>query len=403
MTYLSVCSGIEAASVAWGPLGWQAVGFSEIEKFPCAVLEQRFPGVKNFGDMIRFREWENVGQFRVLVGGTPCQSFSVAGLRQGLNDSRGSLMLAYCALASYYKPRWVVWENVPGVLSSNGGRDFGTFLALLAQCGYGFAYRVFDARYFGVPQRRRRVYVVGCLGNWRCAAAVLFDSVGMQRYIAPGKTAGEEAAGKVEESAGNAMYLTRQNNSTYKQSNNTADTVIARYGTGGGNVPLVYTESSFAQYRKGVGTLSATGGALSGGSENLVLYKRALRRLTPLECERLQGFPDNWTRISWRGKPPEQCPDGPRYKAIGNSMAIPVMRWIGERIQLFDCYYIERKRKYVDYEHLYELLKKSPVSFEQIRRETGLDKKGAYQVITTLSLKYPVYSPERGMYALLKL
>lgn len=371
MTYFSVCSGIEAASVAWGPLGWQAVGFSEIEKFPCAVLEQRFPAVKNYGDMSQFREWENVGQFRVLVGGTPCQSFSVAGLRQGLNDSRGSLMLAYCALASYYKPRWVVWENVPGVLSSNGGRDFGTFLALLAQCGYGFAYRVFDARYFGVPQRRRRIYVVGCLGNWRCAAAVLFDSVGMQRYIAPGKTAGEEAAGKVEESAGNAMYLTRQNNSTYKQSNNTADTVIARYGTGGGNVPLVYTS--------------------------------ALRRLTPVECERLQGFPDNWTRIEWRGKPADLCPDGLRYKAIGNSMAVPVMRWIGERIQLFDYYYIERKRKYVDYEHLYELLKKSPVSFEQIRRETGLDKKGAYQVVTTLSLKYPVYSPERGMYALLKL
>ena len=197
------------------------------------------------------------------------------------------------------------------------------------------------------------------------------------------------------------MYLTHPQDSRYIEAQKTADTVTAQYGTGGGNVPLVYTESSFAQYRKGVGTLRATGGALSGGSENLVLYKSVLRRLTPLECERLQGFPDNWTKISWRGKPADLCPDSLRYKAIGNSMAVPVMRWIGERIQLFDCYYIERKRKYVDYDRLYELLKKSPVSFEQIRQETGLDKKGAYQVITTLSLKYPVYSPERGMYALL--
>lgn len=412
MTYLSVCSGIEAASVAWGPLGWQAVGFSEIEKFPCAVLEQRFPGVKNYGDMIRFREWENVGQFGVLVGGTPCQSFSIAGLRQGLNDSRGSLMLAYCALASYYKSRWVVWENVPGVLSSNRGRDFGTFLALLAQCGYGFAYRVLDAGYFGVPQRRRRVYVVGCLGNWRCAAAVLFDSVGMQRYIAPGKTAAEEAAGTLTSGFGTRgldmdgiasgryaidVYVVngRQNPVTRKNIAGTLDT--------NSRTNAVFSASSFGGYSEGCGTLRSSGGDNGYGSENLTVQKSRVRRLTPLECERLQGFPDNWTRISWRGKQPEQCPDGPRYKAIGNSMAVPVMRWIGERIQLFDYYYIERKRKYVDYEHLYELLKKSPVSFEQIRRETGLDKKGAYQVVTTLSLKYPVYSPERGMYALLKL
>ena len=414
MTYLSVCSGIEAASVAWLPLGWQAVGFSEIEKFPCAVLEQRFPGVKNYGDMTKFREWDNVGQFGVLAGGTPCQSFSLAGLRRGLDDERGSLMLAYCALASYYKPRWIIWENVPGVLSSNRGRDFGTFLTLLAQCGYGFAYRVLDAQYFGVSQRRRRIYVVGCLGNWRCAAAVLFDSVGMQRYIAPSKTAGQEVAGKVEESAGNAMYLTRQNNSTYKQSNNTADTVTARYGTGGGNVPLIienkrYLVSTLASGRTTTGTLLAQCGKhlwqnnqeTFTGDFFVTNERHHIRRLTPLECERLQGFPDNWTRIEWRGRQPEQCPDGLRYKAIGNSMAVPVMRWIGERIQLFDNCYIEKKRKYVDYDHLYALLKKSPVSFEQIRRETGLDKKGAYQVITTLSLKYPVYSPERGMYALL--
>ena len=403
MTYFSVCSGIEAASVAWESLGWHAVGFSEIEKFPCELLRQRFPAVKNYGDMTKFREWENVGQFRVLVGGTPCQSFSIAGLRQGLNDSRGSLMLSYCALASYYKPRWVVWENVPGVLSSNRGRDFGTFLTLLAQCGYGAAYRVLDAQYFGVPQRRRRVYVVGCLGNWRCAAAVLFDRIGMQRYIAPSRAAKGTATGSTKDSVGSTMYLTQQNNLIYKQSNKTADTVMARYGTDDGNVPLCLLGNTIHRITSGAnGSGYATDQAYTVTASDIhaVKTQHGVRYLTPLECERLQGFPDNWTRISWHGKPTDLCPDGLRYKAIGNSMAVPVMRWIGERIQLFDNY-IERKRKYVDYDYLYALLKQGPVSFNKIKSVTGLDKKGAYQVVTTLSLKYPVYSPERGMYALL--
>ena len=403
MTYLSICSGIEAASVAWEPLGWQAIGFSEIEPFPCEVLRQRFPKVKNYGDMTKFREWDNVGQFGVLAGGTPCQSFSLAGLRRGLDDERGSLMLAYCALASYYKPRWIVWENVPGVLSSNGGRDFGTFLAMLAQCGYGAAYRVLDAQYFGVPQRRRRVFVVGHLGDWRRAAAVLFDGFGVQGDIAPREKSRKDTACKTERSPGSTVYLTHPQDSRYIEAQDTADTVTAQYGTGGGNVPLVldaYTDSSFGTYRNGCGTLKASGGALGGGSETLVRVGATLRRLTPVECERLQGFPDNWTQIEWRGKSKEQCPDSLRYKAIGNSMAVPVMRWIGERIRYFDNY-IVRKRKYVDYDRLYELLKAGPVSFERIREETGLDKKGAYQVVTTLSLKYPVYSPERGVYTLL--
>ena len=403
MTYLSVCSGIEAVSVAWEPLGWQAVGFSEIEPFPCEVLRQRFPKVKNYGDMTKFREWDNVGQFGVLAGGTPCQSFGLAGLRRGLDDERGSLMLAFGALASYYKPHWIIWENVPGVLSSNGGRDFGTFLAMLAQCGYGFAYRVLDAQYFGVPQRRRRVFVVGHLGDWRRAAAVLFDGFGVQGHITPCEKSRKEASGETARGTGSTVYLTHPQDSRYIEAQKTTDTVTAQYGTGGGNVPLVlntYTDSSFGAYREGCGTLKASGGALGGGSETLVREGSTLRRLTPVECERLQGFPDNWTRIEWRGKAKEQCPDSLRYKAIGNSMAVPVMRWIGERIRYFDNY-IVRKRKYVDYDRLYELLKAGPVSFERIREETGLDKKGAYQVVTTLSLKYPVYSPCRGIYTLL--
>jgi DNA-cytosine methyltransferase len=148
--YLSVCSGIEAASVAWHPLGWQAVGFSEIEAFPRAVLAQRWPDVPLYGDMTQFKGWPDAA-FDVLVGGTPCQSFSVAGLRKGLDDPRGNLMLVYLAIADRDRPEWLVWENVPGVLSSNSGRDFGAFLGGLAELGYGFAYRVLDAQYFGLP------------------------------------------------------------------------------------------------------------------------------------------------------------------------------------------------------------------------------------------------------------
>ena len=177
MKFGSVCSGIEAASVAWDPLGWEAQWFSEIEQFPSAVLAHRFPSVPNLGDMTKIHESEafNNATIDLLVGGTPCQSFSVAGLRKGLTDPRGNLMLTFLSLAQRKKPRWIVWENVPGVLSSNGGRDFGTFLSALAECGYGFAYRVLDAQYFGVAQRRRRVFVVGYLGDWRPAAAVLFE------------------------------------------------------------------------------------------------------------------------------------------------------------------------------------------------------------------------------------
>jgi DNA-cytosine methyltransferase len=177
MKYGSVCSGIEAASVAWESLGWEAQWFSEIEHFPSAVLAHRFPTVPNLGDMTKIHESEtfNNATINLLVGGTPCQSFSVAGLRKGLDDPRGNLMLTFLSLAERKKPRWIVWENVPGVLSSNGGRDFATFLTALGDIGYGFAYRVLDAQYFGVAQRRRRVFVVGYLGDHRPAAAVLFE------------------------------------------------------------------------------------------------------------------------------------------------------------------------------------------------------------------------------------
>ena len=176
MKYLSVCSGVEAATVAWHDLGWKPVAFSEIEPFPSAVLAHRFPTVPNVGDMTKYKEWNLNESIDLLVGGTPCQSFSVAGLRKGLEDPRGNLMLTYVGILDKFRPKWCVWENVPGVLSSNGGRDFGSFLGALVELGYGFAYRVLDAQHFGVPQRRRRVFVVGCLGDWTSASKVLFES-----------------------------------------------------------------------------------------------------------------------------------------------------------------------------------------------------------------------------------
>ena len=200
MNFATVCSGIEGASVAWNPLGWKAQFFSEIDKFPYAVLAHHYARVPNRGDMTRFKEWPDAA-IDVLAGGTPCQSFSNAGLRAGLDDPRGQLMLTFGAIAARYRPRWLVWENVPGVLSSNSGRDFGAFLGLLGFLGYGFAYRVLDAQYVrvdgyarAVPQRRQRVFVVGCLGDWRSAAAVLFERHSLSGHPAPRRQTREGTA-----------------------------------------------------------------------------------------------------------------------------------------------------------------------------------------------------------------
>lgn len=219
MIYGSVCSGIEAATQAWAPLGWQAAFFSEIEAFPSAVLAHRYGsnmpgqplaknGIPNYGDFTQISK--DAGPIDLLVGGTPCQSFSVAGKRLGLDDPRGNLALEYLSLARRLRARWLLWENVPGVLSSNGGRGFGAFLWLLGQCGYGWSYRVLDAQYVrvdgyprAVPQRRLRVFLVGYLGDWRRAAAVLFEPEGLRGDSAPRRGKGQTLAGTVNASLGN--------------------------------------------------------------------------------------------------------------------------------------------------------------------------------------------------------
>ena len=194
---------MEAASVAWHSLGWTPVGFSEIEPFPAAILKHRFPNTPNYGDLTKYKEWPiEPGTVDVLVGGTPCQSFSVAGLRKGMADPRGNLALVFLGLADHLRPQWIVWENVPGVLSANRGNDFASFLGALAELGYGACWRVLDARHFGVAQRRRRVFVVAHLGDWRPAAAVLFESESLRRDPSTGRKARKGSAPSSEESSG---------------------------------------------------------------------------------------------------------------------------------------------------------------------------------------------------------
>ena len=575
MKYLSVCSGMEAASVAWHPLGWTPVGFSEIEPFPCAILKHRFPNVPNYGSLTAFQSWPiEQGAVDLLVGGTPCQSFSVAGKRGGLNDPRGQLMFSFLGLAEKLgKPRWIVWENVPGCLSSGEpkGSDFGCLIQGLVELGYGVSWRILDAQYFGVPQRRRRVFVVACLGDWRAAAEVLSITEGVRGYLETGNKkrkgvaadagasveagclpiwrAGDQAnaehmidhAGTVSCNKGshggfiakpviydmkqhhnpqlaNSVQLTTKNCSMVRGDNplvqspipfrkskracsttdnetwvpadasNTLNNFdlgdtrtthavvqpvgfsmredatngtfdvkqvdtslclqalrpavtshhaqnivvqpipiqdgremekkqnglgIANQGDPAYTIDTTGAQAAAVPFRKSKRAQSTTdhetwveaeasntltphivqaselrlrgqitekdvcptltAGAKQGDTEPLAVHAisfqpgnlvrkagadpstevfptlskdsgdqnphvatvqpaMAVRRLTPRECERLQGFPDNWSRISWKGKPEEDCPDGPRYKACGNSMAVPVMNWIGNRI-----------------------------------------------------------------------
>ena len=544
LRYISLFSGIEAFSVAVHPLGnWKPVAFADFDDFPSAVLEQRFPDVPNLKDITKVNWNDYKGKADLVVGGSPCQSFSIAGKRLGMDDPRGNLAIEYLRVIKAVQPRWFIFENVGGLLSSDEGRDFGHFLTMVGELGYGFAYRVLDAKWFGVPQRRRRVFVVGCAdGDWRSASAVLFDEECLSGHSRSRISKGEEHStdsgrgtfgsgwtegglvesnndgeeGHSERGRGidsftlnlsekrnddttptvcavvgsgadvdvgivqhldephavsqdiNAAFTSKQTGTITTREGCTSDTahLVAQAfknddfslsdtdtptltsneakrgdmttsiiqadreapaiclqdadqpegkqgGSGIGDVEpdVSYTllargvhgvgqpvRLGFAQTQHGnvrfeggdgeiAGSILTDGGHAKNGtnildiepSDDLVwaehydakgktvrlieghgevsstlttneefgqfpkvvnTSKMVVRRLTPIECERLQGFPDDWTKISWRGKPADECPDGHRYKACGNSMAVPVMRWIADGIQLVDA--IER-------------------------------------------------------------
>ena len=429
MRFLSVCSGIEAASVAWEPLGWEASGFAEIEPFPCAVLAHHYPDVPNHGDMSLLPSKIRNGEVEapdLLCGGTPCQAFSVAGLRQSLGDARGNLTLTFCEIADAIdskreQPCIVFWENVPGVLNTKDNA-FGCFLgalagednALIAPGGRwanaGFidgpqravAWRVLDAQYFGVAQRRRRVFVIASARADFDPAAVLFEFEGVRWDTAPSREAGQIAAptiagcsngggangpGRDVDSCESLQVMTfdRQAQSQWG-TEEIASSVMARdhksatdlvaqpisYGIpgnwigrqpeNGGNstqfmeevapcltgadkhgvaqpIPLDLRNASrdpekhdeMNRQGVGVGDVGDPAHTVTTACVHGVANGMAVRRLTPVECERLQGFPDNYTNIPWRKA--TESPDGPRYKALGNSWAVPVVRWIGERIE----------------------------------------------------------------------
>ena len=477
MRFGSVCSGIEAASVAWHPLGWEAAWLSEIEPFPCAVLKHHYPDVPNYGDMTLLPDRILSGEVEapdLFCGGTPCQAFSVAGLRNSLDDARGNLSLTFVGIANAIDhvrsvrrdaPAIIFWENVPGVLNTKDNA-FGCFLGALAGeteqivppgdkwtnsgCVFGpqrtVAWRVLDAQYFGVAQRRRRVFVVASARDDFNPAEVLFEFEGLRRDIAPSRESRESSAANFR--SGVAEICPTIGCELAKQVNNqmvgnaeafyipepigfensrrdgvrlyddVSNTLQAFAGTGGGNGPMVSHPVAFPSTLSGTQCASAENISPSMGAKNptavaynispgtgelkddihvtyahisktidafasnpathqggaaivqtaysiredakantfsatplevstcvgslvpsvqshhaqtFVANTMAVRRLTPIECERLQGFPDNYSNIPWRGKP--ESPDGPRYKALGNSWAVPVVRWIGKRIQ----------------------------------------------------------------------
>lgn len=441
---LSVCSGIEAWSCAVeGMDGYSVSALSEIEPFPCAVLAERYPFVPNLGDMTKINGWAMRGQIDLLVGGTPCQGFSVAGLRGGLNDPRSGLAGHYVRLAAELRVPWLLWENVPGALSTSGGADFRAFVSALDELGYGLAWAVLDAQWFGVAQRRKRLFLVGRLGDWRGPGQVLFEPRRVRRNPPARRRKGEGDAPRAEGGAGagcqpevsgtitaigsgvqsvgnrslDGFTVLGQPNETAPavtasgaafartgqhgtevdalviQPNEVSATLCAsgagtdrpsaqcsqegfcvvapldlrnalrdpsrekRTGAGFGepgdpantltseSVPgvapldlrhLLRDDASFGGLglpNEPVGSLTC--GMTGGGNPPAMaplsppLYPR---RLTPLECERLQGFPDGWTAIQFQGKPAK---DSYRYRALGNSMAVPVMRWLAEGIREF--------------------------------------------------------------------
>ena len=339
MKYMSLFSGIEAATVAWHPLGWEPVAFAEIEAFPCSVLAHHYPSVPNLGSVTSITDAQilALGHIDIVVGGSPCQDLSIAGNRRGLAGERSGLfheqMRIFNAARKFCGARWLVWENVTGAFSSNRGRDFASVVGALAGCtidvpekGWGtegvalgnnglVEWCVLDAQWFGVAQRRRRVFAVLDAGDWQRRPPVLFEPEGVHSATPSRRSEGQESASCLPRGTGQRL------DAGGVVSYGIAGNWIGRAPKNGGNAtqpPFEVSPCLTATDRHGVAT------SVNGEMQ--------VRRLTPVEHERLQGFPDNYTAIPYRKKPASECPDSPRYKALGNSMAVPVMRWIGKQI-----------------------------------------------------------------------
>ncbi|EUB32662.1 DNA cytosine methyltransferase [Olsenella uli] len=371
MRYLSLFSGIEAASAAWVPLGWEPVAFCEVEPFPCAVLARRFPEVPNLGDVTKVDWSEFVNSNAVpgvLVGGSPCQSFSVAGRREGLGGESG-LMWEYVRAVREVRPRWLVWENVPGALSSTHGEDFGCLLRELDDLGYGLAWRVLDSMFFGVAQRRRRVFLVGRLGDPRGPAAVLLEPHCLRWDTPTSREKRKELAARAgcrAEGAGRETpigFSWHNGGSTNLSVGDTSPCIgshmqpavaIAQNQRGeprvdggdgqtmgaipatrsGKQLQMVICRASGQAHAETCEDMAPTLSARQHKDPPIVGDGMVVRRIMPVEAERLQGLPDGWTDVPYRGR--EHPADTPRYKAIGNSMAVPVMQWIGKRIAAYE-------------------------------------------------------------------
>lgn len=449
--YLSLFSGIEAASVAWLPLGWECVGFAEIEKFPCDLLKHYYPDVPNLGSVTEITELQikALGHIDLVVGGFPCQDLSVAGKRKGLKNEDGSntrsgLFYDAMRIVRLSDARYCLLENVSGIYSSNRGRDFASMVGEILGVNFNvptngwqnigvaaserglLEWSTLDAQWFGVPQRRRRMFALADFGNWKNRPPILFEQHSLQGHSAPSRKKGQEVtevAGKLAANggglnrpAGNANELdfcvvapqvasgketigTLMANAGTKQwlGNQEAlsgdyhilqpiyaiaENTIGRKPENGGNgngysedlsytlnatgvhgvcAPIAFNQQASVSQGlsisedvvptldkskvHGVAHVFKVRGGCDGGGKGYLgsddaaftlstnqdqhlFYQMAVRRLTPLECERLQGFPDFYSKLN------DKTADAPRYKALGNSMAVPVMRWIGERIEL---------------------------------------------------------------------
>jgi DNA (cytosine-5)-methyltransferase 1 len=414
MRYLSLFSGIEAATVAWAPLGWECAAVSEIDPFCCALLGHHYPHVPNLGDVTKISrsQIEGLGPIDLVVFGSPCQDLSIAGKRAGIHGKRSGLFFAAMHVVRWSGARFALWENVPGAFSSNGGRDFAAVVGEMvgvepdvprrgwSNSGVALGpdglleWCVLDAQFFGIPQRRRRIFALRDSGNWAGRPAILLEPESLRGNPPAGRKAKEEVAGTLGGGAGErgwcddpdragafvAMSLNAKGGSgrldgesetfvthalrgegfdasedgtgrgtplvAFTAKDYAADAGqlaptlramphAASHANGGGQVAVCVQEgqTGVREYATAGTVRSDAPGTQPGGS--LIWQRMAVRRLLPVECERLQGLADNYTLIPYRGKP---ASDGPRYRAIGNAMAVPVMRWIGWRIQAVDDY-----------------------------------------------------------------